>query len=89
MRPFRSIPVKKEMWCYLVYPHGLTRVITPTDLTDLEYSLLFIFRPPNDDGINAWNGLYFQLEKQDDGSIGGAVQEIDLKTHRFARVEIR
>lgn len=78
MRPFRCMSGAKEMWCYLQYPYELKRTITATDLTDLEYALLFIHKPPAGYGIDAWNGLYFNLSLADDGSISGPVNDVDL-----------
>ena len=46
MRPFQCLGGVKEMWCHLVYPYDLKRRITADDLADLEYSLLFLFKPP-------------------------------------------
>ncbi len=78
MRPFRCLPDSKEMWCHLAYPYALKNKITATDLTDLEYQLLFIFRSPDSYGIDAWNGLYFKLESGADGRIVGNAHEVDL-----------
>lgn len=77
MRPFRCLPGTKEMWCHLAYPYDLKGRITAGDLTDLEYSLLFLFKPPTGYGIDAWNGLYFRLAAVD-GGISGALHEVDL-----------
>lgn len=78
MRPFRCIAGPKESWCHLPYPYQTKARITADDLTDLEYALLFLFKPPAGYGIDAWNGLYFQLAFAPDGSIGGALHEVDL-----------
>ncbi len=78
MRPFRCLPDRKEVWCHLAYPYKLRGRVTASDLTDLEYALLFLFKPPGDYGINAWNGLYFKLSLGADGVISGAVHEVDL-----------
>jgi hypothetical protein len=78
MRPFRCIAGTKESWCHLPYPYQTKAHVTPDDLTDLEYALLFLFKPPAGYGIDAWNGLYFQLALAPDGSIGGALHEVDL-----------
>lgn len=114
MRPFLCLPDSKEMWCHLAYPYETKRQISAADLHDLEYALLFLFKPPQGYGIDAWNGLYFKLQLNADGTIDGpvhetdmnvlavppekgelrpishgALMEVDAKTHRFARVEIK
>lgn len=78
MRPFPCIAGAKETWCHLAYPYDLKRRISSSDLTDLEYALLFLFKPPAGYGIDPWNGLYFRLALADDGSIGGAVHDVNL-----------
>ncbi|MEO1543269.1 MAG: hypothetical protein AAFR75_04525 [Pseudomonadota bacterium] len=78
MRPFRCIPDPKEMLCHLAYPHKMHRVVRTDDLTDLEYELLFLFKPNNGYGIDAWNGLYFDLKLNPDGSITGPINEVDF-----------
>jgi hypothetical protein len=78
MRPFRCLPDPKEMWCYLSYPYATKARIAADDLMDLEYALLFLFKPPAGYGIDAWNGLYFKLALRDDGAISGDVYETDF-----------
>ena len=78
MRPFDCLHDPKEWWCHLGYPYPLKQRVTASDLTDLEYALLFITKGPNAYGIDAWNGLYFKLAEAPDGGIGGAVHEVDL-----------
>lgn len=78
MRPFRCLPGVKEMWCHLVYPYALKGRITADDLADLEYALLFLFKPPAGYGINAWNGLYFKLSLADGGKLEGPVHDADF-----------
>jgi hypothetical protein len=78
MRPFNCLPDPKEMWCHLAYPYGIRNRVTADDLTDLEYALLFLFKPPTGYGIDAWNGLYFELALGADGAITGDVRETDL-----------
>lgn len=78
MRPFPCLAGAKETWCHLAYPYDLKRRISSSDLTDLEYALLFLFKPPTGYGIDPWNGLYFRLALADDGSIGGAVHDVNL-----------
>lgn len=78
MRPFRCLPDTKEMWCHLAYPYTNKREISAGDLQDLEYDLLFLYKPPKGYGIDAWNGLYFKLALQADGSLNGTVFETDM-----------
>lgn len=78
MRPFSCLPDAKQMWCHLAYPYDLKRRITAADLTDLEYALLFLYKPPTGYGIDPWNGLYFKMTAQDDGAIAGALHDVNL-----------
>lgn len=80
MRPFRCIEGETEWFCYLEYPYDLRSVITKDDLSDLEYQLLFIRKTPSEFGIDAWNGLYYKLVIEDDGSITGKLLEGDLNS---------
>ncbi len=77
MRPFRCLSGPKQMWCHLVYPYGTRARITASDLVDLEYQLMFIWRTPDRVGADAWNGLYFKLALEPDGGIAGALHEAD------------
>jgi len=78
MRPFRCLDGAGEWFCYQPYPYPLDNVITVDDVTDLEYHLLFIRKTPKEFGIDAWNGLYFQLSLHDDGLWRGQLLEGDL-----------
>ncbi len=78
MRPFKCLTESSEWFCYLPYPYELSRTVTPSDLTELEYQLLFIWKSPKSFGIDAWNGVYYQLTRQDDGTITGALLQGDL-----------
>jgi len=80
MRPFRCIESETEWFCYLEYPYDLRSVITPDDLSDLEYQLLFIRKTASEFGIDAWNGLYYKLVIEEDGSITGKLLEGDLNS---------
>jgi len=88
MRPFRCIEGETEWFCYLEYPYDLRSVITADDLTDLEYQLLFIRKTPAEFGIDAWNGLYYKLELQNDGSFTGKLLEGDLNSLQSPPAEI-
>ena len=78
MRPFQCAAGEKETWCYLGYPYELKHRITADDLADLEYSLLFLFKPPAGYGIDPWNGLYFKMALGNDGSISGVLNDVNL-----------
>lgn len=78
MRPFRCIDGTKQTVCHLVYPYKLQNRISENDLVDLEYSLLFLHKGPTDYGIDAWNGLYYRLKRNDDGSLTGTLHETDF-----------
>ena len=80
MRPFRCIEGDTEWFCYLQYPYDLRSVITVDDLSDLEYQLLFLLKKPTEFGIDAWNGLYYKLGFEADGSITGKLMEGDLNS---------
>lgn len=80
MRPFRCIEDDAEWFCYLEYPYELRSVVTKDDLSDLEYQLLFIRKTPSEFGIDAWNGLYYKLTIEEDGSITGKLLEGDLNS---------
>jgi hypothetical protein len=77
MRPFKCIRKPKQMICHLIYPYKKQGYINNNDLTDLEYDLLFLHKTPNEYGINAWNGLYYDLNLSGNG-INGVLKEVDL-----------
>lgn len=77
MRPFSCLRDEKEMWCHLPYPYDMKGRVTAGDLTDLEYSLLFLFKRPQEFGIDAFKGLYFKLTASPAG-INGVLHEADL-----------
>ena len=78
MRPFRCLTSSAEWLCHLPYPYALAKTVTPDDLTALEYRLLFIWKSPSTFGIDAWNGLYYQLSVDDEQQIHGALLQGDL-----------
>jgi hypothetical protein len=78
MRPFQCLTGEKEAWCHLAYPYDMKKRISAGDLVDLEYALLFLFKPPQGYGIDAWNGLYFKLQPGENGGFTGAVHEVNL-----------
>ena len=78
MRPFRCIDGKKQTVCHLPYPYALKDRITPDDLSDLEYRLLFLHKGPREYGIDAWNGIYYKLTISGQENLTGALQEADF-----------
>ncbi len=79
MRPFKCLEGAEKHWCHVPYPYAINRTVTPNDLTDLEYDLLFIWKGATEYGINMWNGVYYRLTYED-GRITGALSEIDMDT---------
>lgn len=77
MRPFKCLEDPDKHYCYLPYPYDWQKKITPDDLTDLEYGLLFVQKGAKEYGINLWNGVYYKLVLNADGSISGTLHEFD------------
>ena len=78
MRNFSCMRGEKETWCHIPYPYETASRITANDLVDLEYALMFLWKPPTAFGIDTWNGIYFKLALQNDGSIAGDVHDVNL-----------
>jgi len=77
MRPFQCIRLDEKMICHLSYPYPKQGYIAHDDLIDLEYDLLFLHKAPGEYGINAWNGLYYDLSITGN-NITGTLNEVDL-----------
>ncbi|WP_146344389.1 hypothetical protein [Falsiphaeobacter marinintestinus] len=77
MRPFKCLESPEKHWCYVPYPYEIRRVVTPDDLTDLEYDLLFLWKGATEYGINMWNGVYYKLEVDGDRLVG-QLHEMDM-----------
>lgn len=77
MRPFKCLPAGEKLWCYTPYPYEIKRQISADDMTDLEYDLIFVWKPKGEYGINLWNGVYYKLEATEFGW-KGTMQEYDL-----------
>lgn len=77
MRPFRCIDGQLTV-CHLIYPYKTKSHITTNDLKDLEYAFLFIHKSAKEYGINFWNGIYYKMQRQKDGSITGKIWETDM-----------
>jgi len=78
MRPFKCLEGPKQLWCRVPYPYEIAREIQPGDLTDLEYAALFVWKPKGDYGIDLWNGVYYALTAQADGTLTGALHDYDM-----------
>jgi hypothetical protein len=77
MRPFKCLPAGEKLWCHTPYPYEIKRQITDDEFTDLEYELIFVWKPKGEYGINLWNGVYYKLEATKFGW-KGIMQEYDL-----------
>ncbi len=77
MRPFDCTQKPKMMICHLPYPYKNNRFITSEDMTDLEYDILFLHKYPGEYGINAYNGIYYQMKMTDNG-IEGLLHDVDM-----------
>lgn len=78
MRPFQCLSGQVLQWCHLSYDYGMRQRVTADDLIDLEYSLMFIWRTYDRVSADAWNGLYFKMAIEDDGTVSGVLHEVDL-----------
>lgn len=77
MRPFKCLEGETKYWCRVPYPYDIKRQVSGSDLTDLEYDLLFVWKGSKEYGINMWNGVYYRLESED-GRLVGTLSEMDL-----------
>ena len=77
MRPFKCLPGSEKLWCHTPYPYEIKRQLSDEDFTDLEYDLIFVWKPEGEYGINLWNGVYYQLEPTEFGW-KGVMEEYDL-----------
>lgn len=78
MRPFKCLEGPEQLWCRAPYPYDNRRKISATDLTDLEYDLLFVWKPKGAYGIDLWNGVYYRLSVAADGTIAGELHDFDM-----------
>jgi len=77
MRPFKCLEGPQKHWCHVPYPYEIRRDLSD-DLTDLEYDFLFLWKGATEYGINMWNGVYYQIEAQADGSMVGVLYDMDM-----------
>ena len=77
MRPFRCLEGPEKHWCHVPYPYEIRRKVSDSDLTDLEYDFLFLWKGATEYGINMWNGIYYKLTLED-GAMVGRLNEMDM-----------
>ena len=77
MRPFKCLEGTTKYWCRVPYPYEIKRQVSKSDLTDLEYDLLFIWKGAKEYGINMWNGVYYKISAKD-GKLIGTINEMDM-----------
>lgn len=61
-----------DIWCLMRYQHEHPRTVTRSDLSWLEHDLLFLFKPPEEMGLDPWNGIYYQMRLEEDRIVGRA-----------------
>ncbi len=69
MRPFKCVEGPEKTWCHVPYPYDINRT-AESDLTDLEYDFLFVWKGKTEYGIDMWNGVYYLLEPEGDAFVG-------------------
>lgn len=77
MRPFKCLSGGGKLWCHTPYPYEIKRHLSDDDVTDLEYDLIFVWKPEGKYGIDLWNGVYYQLTPTEFGW-KGVMKEYDL-----------
>lgn len=77
MKEFKCLDGSSEIVCHVPYPYAQPGIVTPDDLAWLEHSLLFLYKLPSEFGARLSNGLYFRLERTEQG-LQGSPQAIDL-----------
>lgn len=78
MRPFKCLEGPSKHWCHVPYPYEIKRNIS-SELTDLEYDFLFVWKGASEYGINMWNGVYYKLSEEN-GRWIGMLHEMDMDT---------
>jgi len=77
MRPFKCLEGAEKLWCRVPYPYEIARTVKATELIDLEYDLMFVWKNEGEYGINLWNGVYYRLEA-DETKLVGVMHDIDM-----------
>lgn len=75
MRPFGCIDGEAVSLCH--FPYAAPQRITATDLTDLEYQLMFLQKPRASVSLDPENGVYYQMRLIGD-RIEGTLREVDM-----------
>ena len=65
MRPFRCLTGAQQRLCWFPVKNEES-VISDGDLLPLEYALMFMRTRTHDLHVNPFNGLYYQLQREDD-----------------------
>ncbi|GAN46056.1 hypothetical protein ABID82_001645 [Methylobacterium sp. PvP062] len=69
MREFKCVE-GPEVQCHVPYPYANPGTVRPGDYAWLEHALLFLYKAPADYGAKLSNGLYYALQKTEDGLVG-------------------
>jgi hypothetical protein len=77
MKEFKCLESVDEVLCHVPYPYKNPATVGTQDYAWLEHNLLFLFKQPRDFGAKLWNGLYYRLERDNDGLVGYP-QAVDL-----------
>lgn len=77
MKEFKCIPADAEVTCHVPYPYKSPTTVSAENLVWLEHRLMFLFKKPKEFGAKLWNGIYFELQEQDDILVG-TPKAIDL-----------
>jgi hypothetical protein len=77
MRPFKCVSGTTQQYCLFPVSNE-PAVISKTDLTTLEYQLMFMKTKPNALHVNPFNGLYYSLSLENNGEIRGVQKDLDM-----------
>jgi hypothetical protein len=77
MKEFKCLEGASELQCYVPYPYPNPATVTAGDFAWLEHALMFFYKAPKDFGAKLWNGIYYRLERTEQGLVG-TPQAIDL-----------
>jgi hypothetical protein len=76
MRPFRCLESSTVALCHFPYPGA--GQISATDLTDLEYQLMFLRKPRAALSLDSRDGQYYELRWTEQG-IDGVLRAVDME----------
>lgn len=77
MKEFKCLEDPSEIACHVPYPYRHPARVAADDYAWLEHDLLFLYKQPSEFGAKLWNGVYFELERSEQG-LTGRPQAIDL-----------